>query len=128
MGKNLINEIEKFNSVMGPYFDMEVEKIKEYLKKGDIHYHHLWYLFRPDSEVHTMIFDTPLGGIIKTSTYVEGFFSYFNVDFRYVQTNGESFYEKKDSEIIPRYEGTKSVKDLPLRPLAKDMKSRLSAR
>lgn len=106
---------------------MEVEKIKEYLKSGDIHYH-LWYLFRPNSEIHTMVFDSPLGGLIKSSVYVEGFFSYFNVEFRYLQTNGESFFEKKDSEFIPKYEGTKNVKDLPFRLLSREIKRRLTNR
>lgn len=72
--------------------------------------------------------DLLVGGEIKTTKYIGGFFPGFIVTVMVVKSTGTSYVTRDHSFYIPQFKGTRKLEDLPVKQMTPEVEEVLKER
>lgn len=122
------NMIRSFLDALRPHYCKRLERVNQFLAKGQIFYDDLWYLYPTGTEIVFTVRDSKFGGTVKSTGYEGGFYPRFYVDLHYVQSDGLKFFHRKKQASVFPFGGALDISDLPVRLIKAEEKAKLAQR
>lgn len=98
------------------------------LEEDRLSFSTLWYLFHTGAKVWGPHDDLIVGGEIKTSKYIGGFFPGFIVTIMVIKSTGNNYVTRDHTFYIPKFKGTRKLEELPVHLMTPEVEEKLKER